>query len=67
MSTQNPFGEEFVKLTELVSKLGFDGVLYSFYPRPMYMNKKIQPVLHFSEKFNGFVEHYLLRNILPTH
>ncbi len=59
MPTQSPFGEEFTKLTELVNSLGFDGVLYSFYPKPMYMNSEVQPVLHFSENFTGFVGHYL--------
>lgn len=62
MSKQHSFGEEFTKLTELVSDLGFDGVLYSFYPKLMYMNSKTQPVLHFSASFAPFVQHYLENN-----
>lgn len=55
----HPFGEAFTALTEAVTDLGFDGVLYSFYPKPMYMNKEVQPVLHYSDGFAPFVAHYM--------
>jgi hypothetical protein len=53
------FGIEFQHLTESVADLGFDGVVYSFYPKPSYVNEKIQPMLHFSEAFAPFVDHYM--------
>jgi len=56
------FGDNFEKLEHQIYKMGFDGVLYSFYPKPMYINSDIQPVLHFSESFNPFVGHYLKNN-----
>lgn len=57
-----PFGERFANLTQVISDLGFDGVLYSFYPKPMYMNKEVQPVLHYSDGFAPFVSHYIASN-----
>ncbi|WP_020560016.1 helix-turn-helix transcriptional regulator [Thiofilum flexile] len=56
------FGSEFALLTETISQLGFDGVLYSFYPKPMYLNSKIQPVLHYSNVLAPFVAHYIKNN-----
>ncbi|MBJ6611578.1 MAG: autoinducer binding domain-containing protein [Candidatus Thiothrix moscowensis] len=56
------FGEAFATLTEAVTDLGFDGVLYSFYPKPMYLNKNVQPVLHYSADFAPFVAHYIKNN-----
>lgn len=56
------FGETFAKLTETITDLGFDGVLYSFYPKPMYLSKDVQPVLHYSDSFAPFVAHYLENN-----
>lgn len=53
------FGSAFKHLTEEVGELGFDGVLYSFYPKPLYVDKNIQPMLHFSDVFAPFVEHYI--------
>lgn len=58
----SPFGEAFTTLTEAISDLGFDGVLYSFYPKPMYMSKDVQPVLHYSASFAPFVAHYIENN-----
>ena len=58
-STPYLFGETFTTLTEAITDLGFDGVLYSFYPKPMYMNKDVQPVLHYSDSFAPFVAHYI--------
>lgn len=55
----HPFGETFTTLTGVINDLGFDGVLYSFYPKPMYMNQGIQPVLHYSANFAPFVAHYI--------
>lgn len=51
--------ESFSELENALTELGFDGVLYSFYPKPMYLNLKVQPVLLFSNSFNQFVSHYL--------
>ncbi|WP_158278772.1 autoinducer binding domain-containing protein [Leucothrix arctica] len=51
--------DAFSELTKDITSLGFDAVLYSFFPRPMYINAKIQPVLHFSEAFAPFVSNYL--------
>ena len=56
------FGDEFATLTKAVSDLGFDGVLYSFYPKPMYMSKDVQPVLHYSASLAPFVAHYIQHN-----
>jgi DNA-binding CsgD family transcriptional regulator len=53
------FGDNFELLTTSIQALGFDDVLYSFYPKPMYLNKDVQPVLHFSSGFESFVEHYI--------
>lgn len=62
-STQNhPFGEAFTTLTDAVTDFGFDGVLYSFYPKPMYLSKDVQPVLHYSASFAPFVAHYIKNN-----
>ena len=56
------FGENFDTLISKINGIGFDGVLYSFFPKPMYMNEKIQPVLQYSESFAPFVAHYLNNN-----
>jgi hypothetical protein len=53
------FDSAFQQLTEEVIELGYDGVLYSFYPKPLYVAKDIQPMLHFSDAFAPFVEHYI--------
>ncbi|SKA91995.1 Autoinducer binding domain-containing protein [Thiothrix eikelboomii] len=58
----HPFGREFTDLTAAISHLGFDGVLYTFYPKPMYLCSKVQPVLHYSESFAPFVAHYIKSN-----
>ncbi len=58
----NSFGEKFANLTEVIDDLGFDGVLYSFYPKPMYLNSEVQPVLHYSDSFAPFVQHYITNN-----
>ena len=52
----------FKALEDKINALGFDGVLYSFYPKPMYMNQNIQPVLHYSDRFAPFVGHYIENN-----
>lgn len=60
--TQEPTNSpEFNSLIKQIKNMGFDGVLYSFYPMYMY-NKKIQPVLHTCGKFTSFAEHYLKNN-----
>jgi hypothetical protein len=58
----HPFGHEFTHLAETINYLGFDGVLYTFYPKPMYLCSKVQPVLHYSESFAPFVAHYIKNN-----
>lgn len=58
----HPFGSDFTRLTETIQQLGFDGVLYSFYPKPMYLNAKVQPVLHYSSALAQFVAHYIMNN-----
>ena len=56
---ESQFGNEFALLVAAVNDLGFDGVLYSYYPRPLYLNKKVQPMLHYCETFAPFVAHYI--------
>lgn len=56
------FGKEFAKLTKDIEDLGFHGVLYSFYPRPMYLSSTVQPVLHYSGALAPFVAHYIENN-----
>jgi hypothetical protein len=56
------FGESFDQLVLAIKQLGYDDVLYSFFPRPMYLNSKIQPVLQYSEGYAPFVSHYLENN-----
>lgn len=53
---------KFIKLTSNIKDLGFDGVLYSFFPKAMYLNSKNQPLIHYSDNFDPFVEHYLANN-----
>ena len=62
MPMKSIFKKDFQLLTTKTQELGWDDVLYSFYPRPMYLNKQIQPVLHFSEGFGSFVAHYIRSN-----
>jgi len=52
----------FDELNFKISEMGFNGVLYSFYPKPMYMNKTIQPVLHYSDSLSPFIAHYIENN-----
>lgn len=61
-SPNHPFGEAFTALTDAITDLGFDGVLYSFYPKPMYMSKDVQPVSHYSDSLAPFVAHYIENN-----
>lgn len=56
------FGAAFDTLTKQIEQLGFDGVLYSFHPKPIYMNNKTQPVLQYSDSLAQFVAHYLKNN-----
>lgn len=62
LSSLQPYGEVFTALTETVSSMGFDGVLYSFYPKPMYHSPEVQPILHYSENLALFVAHYIQNN-----
>ncbi len=59
---EHPSQGLFSTLEDKINALGFDGVLYSFYPKPMYMNQSIQPVLHYSDSFAPFVAHYIEHN-----
>ena len=56
------FGKDFQKLVAETMQLGYDGALYTFFPRPMYMNSKIQPVFQYSDSYSSFVAHYLDSN-----
>ena len=56
------FGQVFDKLTEDITSCGFEGVLYSFFPRYLYLNEKVQPILHYSDALAPFVDHYLQNN-----
>lgn len=57
----NP-NNNFKKLTANIKDLDFDGVLYSFFPKAMYLDDKTQPLMHFSDNFAPFVNHYLANN-----
>jgi len=52
----------FSVMEDKINALGFDGVLYSFYPKPMYMNQNIQPVLQHSGSFTPFIGRYVEKN-----
>ena len=56
------FGPAFDTLIKQIEQLGFDGVLYSFLPMPVYMNTKIQPVLQYSDSLAPFITHYMKNN-----
>lgn len=49
----------FDQLLEEVRALGFDDVLYSFIPKPLYFHPKLQPKLHFSDGLASFVRYYI--------
>lgn len=49
----------FNQLLEKVRILGFDDVLYSFIPKPLYSHPKLQPKLHFSDGLTDFVNYYI--------
>jgi hypothetical protein len=57
----NP-NDKFIELKKNVRELGFDGVLYSFFPRAMYLNSKTQPLIHYCNTFEPFVRHYFENN-----
>ena len=56
------FGEEFERLNDAICDMGFDGVLYSFYPKPMYLHEHAQPLLHYSQSYSAFTNHYIANN-----
>lgn len=53
------FGEAFSLLSEDVENLGFDAVVYTFYPKTFHKSVDMQPVLQYSTKFESFVQHYI--------
>lgn len=56
---QASFGEAFSNLCDTVEQLGFDGVIYSFYPKTLHKSPEIQPILQYSDRFAPFVRHYI--------
>ena len=64
-TTQNSssvFGSDFDELDQKIKNLGFDGVIYSFYPKTFHKNQDFQPIIQFSESYAPFVEHYIKQN-----
>ncbi len=57
----NP-NDKFIELKKNVIELGFDGVSYSFFPKAMYLNSKAQPLIHYCNAFEPFVQHYFANN-----
>lgn len=53
---------KFISLKKNIKRLGFDGVLYSFFPRAMYLDNKTQPLIHYCNTLNPFVQHYFANN-----
>jgi len=53
------FGEAFSRLCEDTEKLGFDAVIYTFYPKTFHKSLDMQPVLQYSSQFEPFVKHYI--------
>lgn len=53
------FGQAFADLCQEVEALGFDGVVYTFYPKSFHKSIDMQPVLQYSTKFEPFVKHYI--------
>ncbi len=51
--------KSFDQLVHEVRALGFDDVLYSFIPKPLYSHPKLQPRLHFSEGLASFIDYYI--------
>lgn len=49
----------FELLTDRIIEMGFDSVIYTFYPKPMYNDLKLQPVLQYSDKCSDFIKYYL--------
>lgn len=56
---QTSFGEAFSSLCKKVERLGFDAVIYTFYPKTLHKSRDIQPVLQYSDRFAPFVSHYI--------
>ena len=53
------FDKDFNELDQKIKSLGFDGVLYSFYPKTFHKNSSFQPIIQFSDCYAPFVEHYI--------
>ena len=53
------FNPEFLELVRDVTRLGYDGVLYSFIPKPLFINSKAQPVFQCSSVFAPCIDYYL--------
>jgi len=61
ISTES-FNPEFLELARDITRLGYDGVLYSFIPKPVFINSKVQPVFQCSEGFAPCIDYYLEKN-----
>lgn len=48
----------FLQLCKDIKKLGFDGVVYTFYPKTFHKSVEMSPILQVSEKFAPYVERY---------
>jgi hypothetical protein len=57
----NP-NNKFIELSNKIQDFGFDGVLYSFFPKAQYLNNKNQPLFHYCENFEPFIRHYTKNN-----
>lgn len=53
------FDEGFKKLEQKIKSLGFDGVIYSFYPKTFHKSGSLQPIIQFSDSYAPFIEHYI--------
>ncbi len=51
--------EEFEELTSKIIKLGFDALLYSFFPKPLYLSEGVQPLFHFSARYEPYLQRYI--------
>jgi len=49
----------FNELDQKIKSLGFDGVLYTFYPKTFHKNESFQPIIQFSDCYTPFIEHYI--------
>ena len=58
--------EKFAILEKIILDLGFDALIYSFYPRLSLLSKSLQPVFQYSKSYASFAEVYK-KNKLSQH